>query len=45
MKTTISLPKAGWEEIFTYVEALSFLPKFYATDSKILKETSDIAWV
>lgn len=39
---THRLPKACKELIFTYLEALNFLSKFYVTDFNIAKATSDL---
>lgn len=42
-RITHSLPKAGKEQISTCVETVSFLLKFYATDSDSSKATSKLS--
>lgn len=41
--TTHKMPKTGEDHISTYVRAVNFLLKSYATDSNIAKATSNIA--
>lgn len=41
--SALHLPKAGGEQISTYIEAVNYLLKSYTTDANIFKATSEVA--